>query len=344
MSPESQTRLELFNELPIGKDGGLRLLEKLGMNVPSFFVIKAHETEEALTVYSQKPDTYWAVRSAANVEDGKDNSYAGQFRTLLNVSGLDIPKAVMAVRSSVNSASVSAYLERKGIANNIISMDVIVQEFIEPDKAGVWMGTELDSGILEWVNGRGENLVNGSITPKAEHLSGVSSPGADRLRDDSGVSVAETCKQIQGELGYPVDIEFCIKDDVVWYLQLRPVTVDMKEYLEADCNIQLGGLLGEIASRGIVSGPAFRYDLYSSDWAPDSILVTEATGTEDMHAIVTSLGLVTRTGGLLSHAAVIARELEIPCIIGIDIDKIAHNNRVTVDAERGEVRLDGMGQ
>lgn len=344
MSPEAKLKFEPIYEAPIGKVGGLRLLEKLGMNVPSYFVISNEVEEDSLLGYSQDQDTYWAVRSSASVEDGIDNSFAGQFKTILNVRGDEIPKFVKEVRVSVLSESVNAYLDRKGILDKSIVMDVIVQKFIEPDKAGVWMGTDITSGILEWVYGRGENLVNGTITPVKEHLSGDSHPDEHSLRDENDISVSEMCRQIQGRLGYQVDIEFCIKDGVVWFLQLRPITVDMKEYNSPQHEQQMLGLLGEIASRGIVSGQAYRYDLYPNSWEPDSILVAESTGPGDMHAIVTSTGLVTRAGGLLSHAAVIAREFEIPCLIGVDIDKIEHKQRVNVNADVGEVHIVSEGK
>ena len=47
-------------------------------------------------------------------------------------------------------------------------MNVIIQEFIEPEISGVWIGQSEDNGILEWIEGNGEKLVSGKETPIRE--------------------------------------------------------------------------------------------------------------------------------------------------------------------------------
>ena len=52
-------------------------------------------------------------------------------------------------------------------------------------------------------------------------------------------------------------------------------------------------------------------------------------------------GLVTEEGGALSHAAVLARELELPAVIGVRgaLDLIANGDEVEVDPVAGTVRV-----
>ncbi len=51
--------------------------------------------------------------------------------------------------------------------------------------------------------------------------------------------------------------------------------------------------------------------------------------------------IITEMGGLLSHAAIVARELHKPCVVGIDdlLDKIKDGNQVEVDATKGVVKI-----
>jgi len=71
------------------------------------------------------------------------------------------------------------------------------------------------------------------------------------------------------------------------------------------------------------------------------ILVTPMTTPDLMPAIKRSLAIITDEGGLTCHAAIVARELGKPCIIGTKIaTKILHNgDLVEVDAEKGTVKI-----
>ncbi|GEM_PF-3614303 len=74
-----------------------------------------------------------------------------------------------------------------------------------------------------------------------------------------------------------------------------------------------------------------------------AILVVGQTRPQLMTALNKARAIVTDEGGLLSHAAIVSRELNIPCVIGIKIaTKILHDgDLVEVNATRGEVRILG---
>ena len=65
------------------------------------------------------------------------------------------------------------------------------------------------------------------------------------------------------------------------------------------------------------------------------------TRPEYLHLFREAVGVVTDAGGILSHAAITARELKIPCIIGTEIaTKVLHDgDLVEVNAEQGIVRI-----
>lgn len=71
------------------------------------------------------------------------------------------------------------------------------------------------------------------------------------------------------------------------------------------------------------------------------ILVTETTGPELILAVKKASAIVTNEGGINSHAAIVSRELNIPCIIGTKIatEVIKDGDIIEVDADKGEVRI-----
>lgn len=72
------------------------------------------------------------------------------------------------------------------------------------------------------------------------------------------------------------------------------------------------------------------------------ILIAETTAPEIIQACKKAAAIVTNQGGMLSHAAIVSRELNIPCIVGTDKDVIINiqtGDEVEVDANKGVVRI-----
>ena len=63
------------------------------------------------------------------------------------------------------------------------------------------------------------------------------------------------------------------------------------------------------------------------------ILVRSETSPEDIHGMHAARGVLTRTGGMTSHAAVVARGMGRACVVGCE--------SIDVDEAGGEVRIDG---
>lgn len=70
------------------------------------------------------------------------------------------------------------------------------------------------------------------------------------------------------------------------------------------------------------------------------ILVIEMTDPLYMHAMMKAGGIITNIGGVLSHAAIVSRELHIPCIVGTRnaTEVLKDNQLIILDAIKGEVR------
>jgi pyruvate,water dikinase len=71
------------------------------------------------------------------------------------------------------------------------------------------------------------------------------------------------------------------------------------------------------------------------------ILISPATNPNLMPAISKAGAMVTDEGGITSHAAIVSRELKIPCIIGTKIatQVLKDGDLVEVDANKGIVRI-----
>ncbi len=100
---------------------------------------------------------------------------------------------------------------------------------------------------------------------------------------------------------------------------------------------------GVSACRGVVRGRVrVIFDpLKVKDYQEGSILVTGMTRPEYLHLIKKSAAIITDAGGMLSHAAITARELKIPTIVGTEIaTKVLKNgDMVEVDADKGIVKI-----
>lgn len=71
------------------------------------------------------------------------------------------------------------------------------------------------------------------------------------------------------------------------------------------------------------------------------ILVADTTAPEIMSACKKASAIITNQGGLLSHAAIVSRELNIPCIVGLNniSELLKDGDLVEVDADNGIVRI-----
>lgn len=114
---------------------------------------------------------------------------------------------------------------------------------------------------------------------------------------------------------------------------------DGERYVSTDANV----LRGTGASAGVVRGPA-RVTLSSEDFGrilPGDIIVSPSSNPSWVPVFMIAGGLVTNTGGVLSHAAVVAREFGLPAVVGTGdaTDRIADGRTVEIDGTRGTVRL-----
>ena len=328
-----------------GKAYGLAKLRAAGVNVPRTYVVPVTVKDFDSRKYPELSDkVHYAVRSSADIEDGKSNSFAGMFDSFLDVEVSELSSNVNKVIASKNNSRLQQYIETNGLTQP--NMAVVLQDFVEPEFAGVWIGKDGESGYLEYVKGNGEKLVSGQTNPEREVWEKGTYAG-NRLTcnsGDVGELLLEYQKSVVGQDGGVADFEWMILNNELVMLQYRPVTskLDMAQILAAD---EEGVYSGIPASPGIVTAPArfvnARYIDQLTDWRDGDILMAWFTDPEWMNILSHSSGIVTAVGGFLCHAAIIARELGIPCVIGIGGDnmkKIWEEKELTVDGTNGTVK------
>lgn len=105
---------------------------------------------------------------------------------------------------------------------------------------------------------------------------------------------------------------------------------------------------GTVAFKGVARGKVFKISEYEygnvgnvTKDRDNYILVTPMTRPEFLPFLKKAKAIVTDEGGLTCHAAIVARELQIPCIVGTKIaTRILDNgDLVEVDAEQGVIRI-----
>lgn len=102
-------------------------------------------------------------------------------------------------------------------------------------------------------------------------------------------------------------------------------------------------LHGKIAMKGYATGRVARIDNYSDlkNYSKGDIVVSINTSPDLMPALATCSAIVSEEGGIMCHAAIVSRELKVPCIIGVKgVTKVLKNgDMIEVDAERGIVTI-----
>lgn len=314
-----------------------------------------------------------AVRSSAVGEDGAVASGAGQHESVLGVRGeQEVRRAVLRCWASLWSERAVAYRSRGGggagvgaaAGDSTGGMAVLVQRFVAAEVSGVmFTGGDAEAPtatpvptLIEAAPGAGEAVVSGRITPESwrvdvsgilEHRAGVE--GERCLTDAQVLHLHAFGQQVSTVLGGPRDIEWSIAAGEVWILQARPVTAPVQDPGRGPAGVGLG-LRGVPASGGRATGRArvVRAPGDFRSFRPGDVLVCRETDPAWTPLFTVAAAVVTETGGVLSHAAIVAREVGIPAVLAVPdaCGVLADGPEVTVDGDRGAVarRMEDPGQ
>jgi len=161
-----------------------------------------------------------------------------------------------------------------------------------------------------------------------------------QVKDLSAIGVS-----VENHYGRPQDIEWAFEGGKFYIVQSRPVTTTISTMAEEEDD---GApepspvlLEGAAASPGVAFGPV-KVVTSPEDISlveQGDILVAPMTTPDFVPAMKKAAAIVTDEGGRLCHAAIVSRELGVPCVVGTEsaTSVLAADREVTVDGSRGVV-------
>jgi pyruvate,water dikinase len=312
-----------------------------------------------------------AVRSSATTEDLPTASFAGQQASFLNVRGQkELLDSIKKCWASLYEPRAIFYRAKHGFGR--ASIAVIVQRMVNSEKSGVIFtinpATGEDHVVIEATFGLGETLVSGAVQPdnyivskdlkilekkigKKERMRvrdyasnrtiEISVPRAQVnqqvLTDEEILKLAKYALLLEKHYGKPQDIEFAIELNRIYIVQTRAVTTEAKvEEIKIEAEPILKGLG---VSPGIATGKVkIVHGLEDiAKVEKGDILVTEMTSPDIVPTMSKSAAIITDLGSSTCHAAIVSREMGIPCIVATQTaTKYLHDGQlITVDAYHG---------
>jgi pyruvate,water dikinase len=168
--------------------------------------------------------------------------------------------------------------------------------------------------------------------------------GSRVLGDDQLLELADLARRVEQHYGAPQDTEWAIEHGSIFFVQSRPITtLGSAAAQDAPAGAHSGPVLvsGLGAAPGIVSGRVRNLRAPSEGHLLEEgeILVAPMTNPDWVPVIRRAAALVTDSGGMTCHAAIVSRELGVPCVVGgHTATTVLHDGMiVTVDAARGNV-------
>jgi len=208
-----------------------------------------------------------AVRSSALQEGGPEMSFAGQYRSLLNVKRSEVVEAFKEVVASKYSPEAITYRLRRGFADHEVAMCCCVLAMVPARAAGVlYSANRTAKGsvvLVQAVRGLGLAAVDGSAAPESvlvdrssvrvverraglqrdvirparsggtERVALADGKGGPAISDAEALELARVALALERALGMPVDMEWALDEaGTAWVLQVRPQGEHVGEVVE----------------------------------------------------------------------------------------------------------------
>jgi len=318
-----------------------------------------------------------AVRSSATTEDLAQASFAGQQDSFLNVKGeKHLIEHIKKCFASLFTSRAIYYRHKKGFEHAKASLAVVVQRMVDSEKSGVIFSKDptckSKNIVIEAVWGLGEGIVSGRITPDKYIISPeikildkkISDKKIEIRRNSAGekqivelsptkskaqvlndIQIKELSRialQLEEHFQKPQDIEFAIERDEIYIVQTRPITTIEGKAKESPMSVTGEVILTGIgASPGIASGKIkiVKGQKELEKIKRGDILVTRMTNPDMVVAMQKASAIVTDEGGMTAHAAIVSREMGIPCVVGTRdaTIKLKEGEVITVDGTNGKI-------
>ncbi|MGE4553735.1 MAG: phosphoenolpyruvate synthase [Desulfovibrionaceae bacterium] len=325
--------------------------------------------------FAGQQDTYLNVRGLEDLLDACHRCFASLFtnraisyRTDKGFDHFDVALSIAVqkmVRSDLACSGVMFSIDTESGFKDAVFItgawglgENVVQGAVNPDEWYVFKPT-LKQGFKPIIMKRvGEKAIKMIYTTDAKQpTKNVSVPEEDRrrlvLNDAEVLRLAEMAVTIEdyysAKAGYhkPMDIEWA-KDGNTGQLlivQARPETVHarkdqakLKKYqLKGQGEVLVRGQsVGEMIGQGKVN--VIKSAAMIAGFKPGQVLVTDMTDPDWEPIMKVAAAIVTNRGGRTCHAAIVSRELGIPCVVGAvnGTERLRSGQEVTVDCSQGQ--------
>lgn len=265
------------------------------------------------------------------------------------------------VRSDLGSSGVMFTLDTESGFPDVVFItsswglgETVVQGMVNPDEFYVFKPSLLNNqrAVIRRTLGSKQVKMVLNTTPSDSHFTDVvdvveSDQRRFSLNDDDLETLAHYAIAIETHYQRPMDIEWA-KDGAnsrLYILQARPETVRSREPAriiqrfrlnESGNTLALGRSIG--ARIGVGTAKILSSHEQMSDLEPGDVLIADMTDPDWEPIMTRASAIVTNRGGRTCHAAIIARELGIPAVVGTGnaTQTVSHGEPVTVSCAQGE--------
>ncbi|MFH1705357.1 MAG: phosphoenolpyruvate synthase [Patescibacteria group bacterium] len=308
--------------------------------------------------FAGQQETFLNIRGEANVVNYVRKAWASLFT----------PRAIF-------------YREEKGFDHFKVGLAAVVQRMVQSETSGVMftidpVTNQKNKIVIEAVWGLGEYIVQGIVTPdhyeieKSDYqiveiktvpqkMQLIKRSGRtvktmvpknkiklQKLNSPQIVELAKIGESLHKHYFFAQDIEWALEKGKLYILQTRPVTTISSAVRKEDSQIGVDGelvLKGDSASPGIGQGRVVIIQKAEqiNRIKKGDCLIAKMTSPDYVPAMKKASAIVTELGGQTSHAAIVSRELGVPCVVGVDgvLKVLKNNDHIVVNGDRGEIWL-----
>jgi phosphohistidine swiveling domain-containing protein len=134
----------------------------------------------------------------------------------------------------------------------------------------------------------------------------------------------------------------------IWFIDYNRILGQMYHNFSISHKTTDALLFGQIGNKGKVRGMVrivASGEIAATQFLDNEILVCDMTTPEYINSIIKAAGVITERGGILSHAAIVCRELNKPCILGAKnaTTVLKTGDTIELDADTGSIRIISVG-
>ena len=351
-------------------DGYRRLQDEYGEDVS--LAVRSSATAEDLpsASFAGQQDTFLNIRGEASLIDACRRCFASlftdraihyrvdqgfdHFQVALSIGVMKM------VRSDLSASGVFFSLDTESGFRDVVFItgayglgENVVQGAVDPDEFYVHKPT-FEQGhravLRRMLGDKAVKMI--FVEGETKHTTrNVPAPKADRQRfcidDEDVLQLADYAIKIERHYGRPMDMEWAKDglDGKLYVVQARPETVASQRKATTLEEYVLDGA-GKVIAEGravgekIATGRAHVIEnlTHLSEFVPGEVLLADTTTPDWEPVMKTAAAIVTNRGGRTCHAAIVARELGVPAVVGTGdgTTRIPNGVAVTVSCAEGD--------